>query len=495
MASLRKNIYFNYAGQIYSTFIGIAVLPLFLSEVGAEAYGLIGFYTLVQAWMSLLDIGMTPTLGREVARLRDCNKEGSRLVTIVNSLELVFFIIALCVAYSMFWWRDWLASDWLTVQVLDLSFVEMVVAIIGCTVAVRWSSSLNRSGINAFEHQVWLNVFEIILNTLRFPGALLLIIVLKGNVAAYFYFQLVLVVVEFFCLRWKFRRLLPDVAAKRFSLPELKRIAPFAVSIGYTAAIWVLLTQLDKLVLSKTLPLSEFGYFTLIATVCSGVIMLSGPISKAILPRMTALLAVGKKDAMIQIYKKSTAIVVVVVMPIALTIASFPYNVIYVWTGNEEASNWAVGLLPLFVMGAAVLSVVSFQYYLQYAYGNLRWHVIYNTGSVLFNVPLIVFLALEYGPVGVAWLWFLFRLFSLLFWVPFVHKKFAPGLNQEWFFSCVLVPTALSVLTVFLCAELFGDINNLSRFYQLLILASVAVFAFLASAGGSYISLRGKMSE
>ncbi|MFP3441368.1 hypothetical protein R0K18_26935, partial [Pantoea sp. SIMBA_133] len=92
---------------------------------------------------------------------------------------------------------------------------------------------------------------------------------------------------------------LPNVQAPRFCWPELQRIAPFAISIAYTAAIWVLLTQLDKLVLSKTLTLSEYGYFTLVATICSGVMMFSGPISKAILPRMTALSSEGNHEQLI----------------------------------------------------------------------------------------------------------------------------------------------------------------------------------------------------
>src|SRR5690554_338922 len=479
MASVKKNVIFNYGGQLYSTLIGILVLPLFLEHVGAEAYGLIGFYTLVQAWMSLVDLGMTPTIGREVARLKTQPGEASRLVTIVNSLEVVFVIVAGVVAFSMVIGREWLSANWLTVEKLDMDLVETAVAIIGITVAVRWASSLNRSGINAFEHQVWLNIFEVVINTLRFPVALLLVIWLDGEVLAYFYFQLAVVDIEFVILRGKLRRLLPVVQALRFSWPELKRIAPFAISIGYTTAIWVLLTQLDKLVLSKTLTLSEYGYFTLVATVSSGVMMLSGPVSKAILPRMTALLAEGKKDEMIQLYRKSTRLIVILVMPIAITIACLPYSVLFVWTGNEEAARWGEQILPLFILGAAILAIVAFQYYLQYVYGNLKYHVRYNTFSVLANVPLIIFLAIEYGPIGVAWLWFGFRFLSLVVWVPFIHSRFAPGLNRVWFLEDVFRP--LAAISVAIVASLytksyFYDLGRLELFVFLVLTCVFATF-------------------
>lgn len=489
MASVKKNVIFNYGGQLYSTLIGILVLPLFLGHVGAEAYGLIGFYTLVQAWMSLVDLGMTPTIGREVARLRTKPSESARLVGIVNSLEVVFVIVAGGVAFSMVAGREWLSANWLTVEVLDLATVETAVAIIGITVAVRWASSLNRSGINAFESQVWLNIFEVVINTLRFPVALLLVIWLDGDVLAYFYFQLAVVGIEFLILRRKLRSLLPIVQASRFSWPELKRIAPFAISIGYTTAIWVLLTQLDKLVLSKTLTLSEYGYFTLVATVCSGVMMLSGPVSKAILPRMTALLAEGKKDEMIALYRKSTRLIVILVMPIAITIACLPYSVLFVWTGNEEAARWGEQILPLFILGAAILAVVAFQYYLQYVYGNLKYHVRYNTFSVLANVPLIIFLAVEYGPIGVAWLWFGFRALSLLVWVPFIHSRFAPGLNKVWFLKDVLTPLMLVFGVVFVGMVVIENVEQASRSLQFLTLAIICTCATLFPAAWVFRSV------
>lgn len=436
--------------------------------------------------MTLLDLGMTPALGREVARLRDKPKEDKRLVTIVNSLELVFLCIAATLALLFILGRGWLSSSWLTVETLPLSTVQTVVAIIGVTVAIRWVSSLSRSGINAFEHQAWLNVFEVLINTLRFPIALVLVIALDGNVLVYFYFQLGVVLLEVAILRGKLRQLLPSVSAPRFCWPELRRIAPFALSIGYTAAIWVLLTQLDKLILSKILTLSEYGYFTLVATISSGVMMLSGPVSKAILPRMTALFADGKHEQMLLLYRRSTRLIVVLVMPVALTIACLPYHVLFAWTGDKEASEWGADILPLFILGAALLAVIAFQYYLQYVYGNLKWHVRYNTLSVLLNVPLIIILAIQYGPLGVAWIWFGFRLISLIVWVPFIHRKFAPGLHRKWMLEDVLLPLLPVAITTAAGASVLSQFSEVGRWGQFLGLVIVCGLATLVGGLGVF---------
>lgn len=43
---LRQNIVASYFSQAYVTLIGIVILPLYIKFMGAEAYGLIGFFTL-----------------------------------------------------------------------------------------------------------------------------------------------------------------------------------------------------------------------------------------------------------------------------------------------------------------------------------------------------------------------------------------------------------------------------------------------------------------
>lgn len=68
--SLQKNIAANYVSQIYVTLIGIVMLPVYIKYMGAEAYGLVGFFSMLQAWFSLLDLGLTPTIGRETARFK-----------------------------------------------------------------------------------------------------------------------------------------------------------------------------------------------------------------------------------------------------------------------------------------------------------------------------------------------------------------------------------------------------------------------------------------
>jgi O-antigen/teichoic acid export membrane protein len=487
MPSLKKNIIFNYIGQFYTAFIGILILPLYLQELGSEAFGLIGFFTLLLAWMQLIDLGLTPTLGREVARLKVDPKNNHELRTVVRSLEVVFMFIAALATTIIFLSRNWVALDWLTISELDTEIVALSIGLMAFMVGFRWLSSLYLSGIHAYEEQVWINIVGVCIATFRFPGALAVILLSEGNLLLFFAYQLMIASIECLMYAIKLRKIMPLTDEKvRFSTGSLKRIAPFALGIGYTAGIWVLVTQLDKLLLSKILPLAEYGYFTLIATLAGGVLMLSAPLGKAVLPRMTSLIAQGDEAKMLNIYMKGTSLVSAVVSPIVLVIAFFPKHVIYVWTGNIEAAVWVAPVLPLYVLGYGLLTVGAFQYYLQYAYGKLRQHVIFNTISALISIPLVVYSAYNYGPIGVAWVWFAFRLLSLLFWGAYIHHKFAPGIHIEWLFQRVVPPILISLLFLLTFEYIFDFQTSSSRLLDLFYISVITCLLLIASFSVSF---------
>ena len=65
---LKRNLIANYLGQGWTALMGLAFIALYIKFLGIEAYGLIGIFAVLSAWLALLDMGMTPTVSREMAR-------------------------------------------------------------------------------------------------------------------------------------------------------------------------------------------------------------------------------------------------------------------------------------------------------------------------------------------------------------------------------------------------------------------------------------------
>ncbi len=325
-----------------------------------------------------------------------------------------------------------------------------------------------------------MNVFDIVFTSLKSPVALLIVFIYDGNIIYYFSYQLFIVLIEQLCIAVKFYSLLPSLSSehKLFSMQELKRIMPFAIGIAYTSGIWVFTTQLDKLMLSKLLTLSEFGYFSLVATVASGLAVLSGPISKAVLPRMTALLSQGKEMEMLNLYKLATRLVVCIITPITLILSFYAKNVIVVWTGDSTAAEWIAPIMPLYIIGNGLLAILAFQYYLQYAYGKLSYHIKYNTFYAILVIPIMIYAVLNYGAKGAGYVWLCSQLVTIMLWVPFVHHIFSPGLHLKWLVHDVILPiiSALFFVLTFLlaCSGYFPNSRIMGiLFFALLALTSI----------------------
>src|SRR5260221_11087056 len=85
--SLKRNILSSYASQFYVTVIGIIMVPTYVKYMGAEAYGLVGFFAMLQAWFQLLDVGLPPTMSRETSRYRGGATDALSLRRLLRGVE------------------------------------------------------------------------------------------------------------------------------------------------------------------------------------------------------------------------------------------------------------------------------------------------------------------------------------------------------------------------------------------------------------------------
>lgn len=487
--SIRRNTIANYIGQLYLTLIGIIVTPFYLKYLGAEAYGLVGFFALMQAWMNLLDLGLSPTLGRQAAHARGVENGFEFFKKLLKSFEVIFLLLAILIVSIIFITSDWLAAEWINSKNISKSTITYCISLMGLMIGLRWFVGLYRSGINGLEDQVWLNAANIFFNSLKFLGALFLLKFFTTDIKHFFQYQLIISFLEVSAFMFRFYSRLPstDYSPKiiDFNWSIVKDITPFALSIAYTAGIWVLLTQTDKLILSGILSLSEYGYFSLVALVAGGVTILSGPIAQSISPRLTLLYAKGEKYELIKLYGAASQLAILITLSVASIIGLYAKPLLYSWTGDIQAATWGANVLLWFALGNGVLGVAAYQYYLQVAFGNLKLHVIGSTISAVIQVPLIYYIAINYGAEGAGIAWFSFRSIWFLCWTPVIHRRYLPGFHLNWLVTQIL-PIIITVsLASYAITSLFPLDLNQNRFILFLKMIVLGLTLLLISMPSS----------
>jgi O-antigen/teichoic acid export membrane protein len=479
--SIKRNVIANYASQIYITLIAIVMVPAYLNYMGTEAYGLVGFFGVMQGWLQLMDMGLTSTLSREVASYRAGGISENLLNSLLRSLVALFSLLFFLVGLSVWLLSDLIACSWLQTSKFSTTVVAQCICIMGFAAACRWMSGLYRGIIAGWEHQVWLGGYNIAIATVRFVGVLAIFIYVGTEPTSFFVYQLIVAILELILLWLKSGTFLPSIRSwPCFKLEPLRAMWHFSGALAFGSVIWVFITQMDKLILSKTLTLSEYGYFTMAVMIASGVSLVANPISGALMPRLTYLATCGDTPALHNVYRSATQWVSIVVWPAAGMAAFFAEPLLFAWTGNSIVSQQAGPILFWYAFGNACFGIAAFQFYLQFAYGSLRLHMIGNAVFVVLFVPGIVWAAINYGAVGAGRMWFAENVVFLFIWAWIVHHRFAPGLHVQWLISDVL-PIAISAIGM---SWFLSEIITLSsgRLYILLELILIGILSITTAA-------------
>ena len=450
MTALKRNIVANYLGQGWVSLLGLVMVPIYVQWMGPEAYGLVGVFTMLQVWFQLLDIGLSQTLTRDAARFRGGAVDARQLRAIYRTIELVFWAVSAMGGLLLLVAAPWFVPRWLHFQAMEPAVAVDCVRMMAVVCALRLATGPQRSLLMGFERQVWMNGFTIVAGSLRSIGVLAFFVWLGATPRVFFGYQLAIAGIEIVVLSWSATASLPHLPSGepvRAGLSCLRSAGGFPLVIAFTSSVWLAVTYTDRLVLSKILTLSDFGFYSVAAAAANVVNLISAPIGAALLPRLVAVAACGVDAEFFRLYRGFSQIVCWIAFSTALSFAFFAKQALWVWTGNLELAAYSALPLRLYALGNAVLAVAAFPYYLQYARGDVRLHLYGNAILLILFVPAVVVLATLYGPVGAAAAWFAINLMYLVGWVPLIHRRLAPGLHSLWL-TRDIVPLILVVTGV-----------------------------------------------
>jgi O-antigen/teichoic acid export membrane protein len=430
---LKRTLFFAYTAQVYISLIGILLMPLFLRLMGAEAFGLIGFFLMLQAWLQLLDLGLSPTLSREMSIYRAGRIDSSTAWQRLRSLEWLLGVLALVVVSALILWRHTIASGWLNFQYLSSNDVATCIMLMAITAALRLLMGLYRSGLIGMERQLLVNGLGVTFVTVKFVGVLPLLIYWSPTPLIFFSYQVLIALIEVSVFVCALYRQLPDAPISLFPVwSELRGMLPVAGSMAFLGGMWVSITQIDKLILSKILSLEDYGYFTLAIMLASGLIMLTLPLNQVLQPRMTILASQNKRSDLCELYKLSTQVITAGFIALGGTFALFAEQILFAWTGNTQTATIAAPILFWYGLANTLIGVLILPFMLQFAYGYLRLHVIGNLLLLVTLIPTLIWASIEYGGTGAGITLLTSRILFLFLWVPFVHRRLLPEVVWSW---------------------------------------------------------------
>ncbi len=459
---LKKNLIANYIGQGWTALMALAFVPLYIHYLGIEAYGLIGLFAVLSACLSLLDMGMAPTLGREMARFTGGLRSAQSLRDLLRSVELVAVAIAALVTVGVALAADGVASNWLDAESLPVEVIAQTFMIMGFLTALRVVEGVYRSSLIGLQRQVVFNAAISLLATVRGVGAVAVLAWLSPTIQAFFLFQCALSIFSVGVLAALTYRALPDAEQPAaFSLDALRGIWRFAGGMLGINLLAMLLTQSDKILLSKLLPLSDYGYYTLAALVAGVLFTIIAPITQAAYPRLCELQNQSDQGALLETFHLSAQLVSVIAGSFAIIVMLFAQPLLELWTQDEGLAQRTAGILSLLVLGNLLNGLMWLPYQTQLAHGWTSLTVKMNSIAVAVIVPALFWITPRYGAEGAAWAWVALNCGYLFVGVHFMYRRILVREKQQWYLQDVFKPLAACLLPALLLKVVLPDVETL----------------------------------
>ncbi|UXY14479.1 oligosaccharide flippase family protein [Chitiniphilus purpureus] len=441
---LLKNVFANYAGQIFITAMGILIAPYYVSQLGVEAYGIVGFSIMLQGWFVLIDMGLSPTLGRASACFHAKQLGHHEMSTLFVTIERAFWLMGGLVFLGLVAASGRIGADWLKAEHLPFQTVQWSIGIIAAMLASRWLTSLYRGGLTGFELHIWINKFNFMFGILRYVLVIPLLWIYP-SILVFLFFQLLVSIIEAFSFRSKLLAQIKPQAVD-FSIDVLRSNLSFAGSLAFTTVVWLLVTQLDKFLLSGLMPLKEYGYFTLAISAAAGVQTALAPLQTVLQPRFNILFAQGERNAFLALYQLGVDVIMTIAIPLLCLLVFFSEGLLWIWTGKPDIVESASFYLRWYGVGNVFVAVLVLPYFLQFASGKMAYHLRVNIFYALIAIPALVLAAYSRQGHGTALVWAFGNGIMALLWPLFIHSKFLPEIKSYWFLRATWLPGCLTCL-------------------------------------------------
>lgn len=444
---------------------------------------MIGVHATLTAFAALTDLGVTPAFTRELARLSVDEAGLSRLRSFVRSLEVVYWALAMLVTVVAALFLAGPVADWLRPGSFDRAEVIIILDLMFVQIGLQLAVGFYTGGLLGLQRHVSMNLITIITMTLRLAGAAFVVAFVSPTLEALFIWMIAATLLQAGALAVALQSSLPAGVA-RFDFRHVQSIWRYATGVTFVVVLSLLLMQIDKIVLSRILPLAEFGLYALATNLAISLCKPVGPLARTLLPAMTQLATRGEEQALGRLYRQGTQLATVVVVPVTALVALFSREIVEIAFPQADAAKLAP-LVTILAVGYAGNALMSMPYMLTLAYGWVQFAGYQNLIACVVMVPLTIYLTTSYGAIGGAVAWLTVTAGYVLISLYFLHSRLLPAEYRPWYLGNLIPATLVALACGWALREVvpFGQ-NWLANLFTL-----VAIYAILLAATAMPLAL------
>lgn len=475
----RMPIISGFVANGFGMLLGLISAPIYIKILGIESYGLVGFYITLQATLQVFDFGISPTMTRELARYSVEEDASKKSRDFVKSLELIYWGIGIGISLLLLVLSPSIANEWLKVKNISdntLSFVTLV--IIGL-IFIQWPLSFYQGALIGLNRQTLANAIGVFFNFLRFSVSLSVLFLIDASIESFFLSQFICSLIQIIVSIVAVWSILPKSETNpKFDFQIIRESIQFSVGVGSINVLGLLLTQMDKIILSTLLPLEQFGYYVLASTIGRSISIVTTPVFNYIFPKFSTLVAEKNKEDLSLTYRASNQLMIVIVVPLATIIAFFAPDILTMWTHNPDIVTNVSKPTSILVLGTGLNSLMITPYSLHLAYGETRRWFLMAMGFAGLLFTFLIIVVPTYGTIGASFTWLLLNSLQIFVGIPLTQFYLLPKENIINLFMELLIPICMAGFLTFIM-YLLRPVESWLILYLLLVYCLTTILSIL----------------
>jgi O-antigen/teichoic acid export membrane protein len=420
MSTVGKNILYNFGGQATLALVSLVAVHFIFKALGADALGVIFFTaTLNGVICAALEMGVCATTVREIATHR--YDDPHYVHDLIRTASLFYWCAYLAFAIVVYLLAPMLVSRWIHLSTITPTLAVHMIRVLGVTALTALTRSLYASlfrGLQRMELNNGIDAAAIVLQQLgivailRFGGSVAAVVDWYAAVFILWTATYVTAAAAIFSPR----TLLPG-----FSARAVRRNLRFTLNMAAISAISVAHIEADSVIVSKLLPISTLGYYSVVARMVRRVNVITAAIAQAAYPSLSTMIRQDRRAAFAQ-YLKLHDLICFGTIPV---FAGFVYACVPVATllFNREVAASLLLPVTLLAIGHYMNGTLTMPYIFSLAAGKPEIASRQNVFALFASLPVAVALVRFYGLTGAGLSWIVYHLFAYAYGLPRICRE------------------------------------------------------------------------
>ncbi len=388
-------------GQVLPLAVSLVAMPFVIRLLGSEGYGVLVLVVLIPSYFGFADFGMSiasTKFGSEAYAANDPAREGRLVRTAALIAFLTSLPIAIVIAASSWWIVTYLglpeglrAEAALALKFAAVTFVlNFLNGIFNTPQLARLRMDLNMLVIASFR----------IMGIIATP----VVIYLGGGILGA---VIVLMVASLLTLAghiYMSGRLLPSLFDTTIDRKVIRSLIKFGGAVAISAVAGVLLLNLEKVVLAKTVSVSALAYYSVAFTLATMTTMFSSSMTQSLIPAFSQLLAPEFSDRLNDLFTRALRMNFLLILPMLAVLIALARPLFTIWAGVDFGEN-STGTFYILAAGIFLNLMAHIPYSLLMAKGRSDVFAKLHWIELFPYLVILTVLTMIYGAAGAALAW------------------------------------------------------------------------------------------